>query len=760
MILTHENDVESSAEDLGHDFGIDEASMGILFKGFSDNLYSNKIGSIVREIASNCFDAHAELGTNQDVHITLKGPDVFLEEPGKISFRDFGVGLSPDRVKSIYSKYFASTKRDTNGQIGGFGIGAKSPLAYSDIFEVITNVDGKKYHYMIHKGVNVPRIDLVSTEETNDPRGTEVIIPIKNSKDYDKFVAEIKSQLKYFDGIKYFGADIENDYKILKAKTFIVSSNDLKSTSRTVGICIGKVGYPMNIPLVFPDNSNDYEYRTPISLYFEIGELSVTMNRESIEYTEDAIKLIAERYEEAKAEAVDLKTKFLDTETNLVSYIESATQGSYIPFKALDNEIVRFPSNFGLNDVKTWNIPEFKDFKFIAPYKNLFDQFMKISHYYDGSVVNKKKKVLDRLNMFDVFKDTFTDNPKYTIYRSKESVNQKKLEYLKSICPTKTFVIVKLDKLSVEDMYDSSLVPHNRSSNRAVHYFNLSDADEEAFNNELKIYSNYVMKFFIKNSLSYDKIEIDADWEKDWKENKVYKKVDKTEITLRKTHAGHSYHKYTVKADRLTKEYHKDALIVYAFQGEEREHYNVIQQLNNAGFSDNAEYFKVSRDNARRYIKPTFPNAYHVDEIKDFKRLQRNILRRNAVQHVQSYVQSLSAFNVLESYHQVNSIRTTKNVQEAIWAIQSLHSTTYKSGKILSYSETGLNDVGNMTYDIHHNYSGISLMDLATKLEQYALDNPLLFKLIDNVSFEVGTEEHTFFNKALLQNFKPFNINL
>ena len=51
------------------DFGIDSSNIGILFRGFSDTLYSNKIGSIVREVTSNCFDSHREANIKDDVII-------------------------------------------------------------------------------------------------------------------------------------------------------------------------------------------------------------------------------------------------------------------------------------------------------------------------------------------------------------------------------------------------------------------------------------------------------------------------------------------------------------------------------------------------------------------------------------------------------------------------------------------------------------------------------------------------------------------
>lgn len=81
------------------------------------NPYKNNIGSIVREITSNCFDAHAELGVTDAVRVKY-GKD---ESGFYISFIDVGVGMSPDRVDSIYKDYLASTKEESNDFIGCFG---------------------------------------------------------------------------------------------------------------------------------------------------------------------------------------------------------------------------------------------------------------------------------------------------------------------------------------------------------------------------------------------------------------------------------------------------------------------------------------------------------------------------------------------------------------------------------------------------------------------------------------------------------------
>ena len=123
-------------------FKIGEDSMGIIIDSLI-NLYSDPIGSIVREVTSNCYDAMREkdlklkhvipmtsedkkewFSSNKNVQIEFQEENILLGIGNAFLFRDFGVGLSKKRVEEIYTLFGNSTKRDNNHQIGGFGIGA------------------------------------------------------------------------------------------------------------------------------------------------------------------------------------------------------------------------------------------------------------------------------------------------------------------------------------------------------------------------------------------------------------------------------------------------------------------------------------------------------------------------------------------------------------------------------------------------------------------------------------------------------------
>lgn len=311
---------------------LSEHATSMVFQLFTKNVYSNPIGTVVREITSNCFDSHTEAKVNLPVVIRMS---VDKETNTKyISFIDFGVGMSPDRVNNIYGVYFESTKRIDNEQIGGFGIGGKTPLAYKrttgvgegeydNSFFVITNFNGRKYYYCIYEGSDSPIISLLHEEETNDCNGTEVRIPILE-KDIDNFTKEMVKQLYYFENVVFEGFEdvwryntiLSNTYQIIRAKDFLFRG---KEYSEVMHICLGRVAYPIDYSVL---GLNSSDYRLPVALRFEVGELNVTVSRESIDYSENTIKLLKKKLEEAKKEIIDMLIKQYDNIVNLDQYFK------------------------------------------------------------------------------------------------------------------------------------------------------------------------------------------------------------------------------------------------------------------------------------------------------------------------------------------------------------------------------------------------------------------------------------------------------
>ena len=370
----------------------------LFFKMFIKNTYSNPIGSIVREITSNCFDSHVEAGVNQPI-IIRKGADENTKMP-YISFIDFGVGLSPERIEEVYCVLMTSTKRMTNNQIGGFGLGSKSVLAYhrqlafgvgesDNSFFVITNFDGIKYTYLVYEGKESPMLSLMSQEETDEHNGTEIRVPILSSDLY-KFENEIVRQLYYFDSIIFENFDnyrILNDYKILRANNFLYRGADY---SEFMHISLGKVSYPINYDVVGLDK---YDYQFPVALNFEIGEINVVTSREAIDYSDPTIKLIKRKLNEAKAELVEMLTRQHDNVVTLEDYIKF--RQDYKQLTLIEGKTITF-TKLEADSIKLKNFI-FKDLEKIPQSKILFDMLYR-THAYTSDKRKSRRNKIDEFN--------------------------------------------------------------------------------------------------------------------------------------------------------------------------------------------------------------------------------------------------------------------------------------------------------------------------------------------------------------------------
>lgn len=184
-LAEHNNTLKTNVQSETQNFGIGDAS--VVIEILRNRLYEHKIRTLVQEYMCNARDAMREVnGVVGRIEVTA--PTVFSP---MFKVRDFGPGISPDRMANVFVMYGASTKRKDNTQTGGFGIGAKSAWSYTDSFNIVTYVDGTKRTYIAHTGVNNNgRLDLISTEVTKEPNGTEIQVAVKPN-DVTEFVNAI-----------------------------------------------------------------------------------------------------------------------------------------------------------------------------------------------------------------------------------------------------------------------------------------------------------------------------------------------------------------------------------------------------------------------------------------------------------------------------------------------------------------------------------------------------------------------------------------
>ena len=302
MKLLKENfPVEISGADSGtSDFKI--AFNAKAFRVLSDTLYQDKVGSIVRETATNALDSHVMAG-KADTPIEIHLPDSF--EPW-FSVKDFGVGLSKEAVFEIYTTYFMSTKDQSNDCTGMLGLGSKVSFAYTDQFTVTSVFNGVKYLYSAFiNGAGIPNITLMHSEETTEGNGVEINLSVK-SEDFRAFRNAVAHQLRFFK-VKPIVKNVqdfafqriyeENSSKIEGEGYLIVPSQQIYRADLVV--IQGQIGYPIDSGKIAskltPDAAKLLNRRIFLMVEMPIGTIGVTASREGIEYDDRTVKNISDR---------------------------------------------------------------------------------------------------------------------------------------------------------------------------------------------------------------------------------------------------------------------------------------------------------------------------------------------------------------------------------------------------------------------------------------------------------------------------------
>ena len=293
------------------------------FQILSD-LYSDKPLAIVRELGCNAADSMtAAAKANQPFHIHL--PNSL--EPW-LTIQDFGTGISHNDIYDIYTVYFASTKTNSNSQIGCLGLGSKSPFCYTDNFSVTSIVNGEKRIYNAYFNESgTPAIALMSVDITNEKNGVAIQIPVK-SGDFNDFIEAVKKAFRFFD-VKptITGGKIEWD-----ASNPMFQADDWAFYDRMADryhgesfAIMGGVTYPIDPYKVDDDGNNEYRQmlRNGLVLKFAMGELDFTPARDALSYTPMTIKAINNKLLKVTKELPIKIIEMIDTKDTLIEAIRA-----------------------------------------------------------------------------------------------------------------------------------------------------------------------------------------------------------------------------------------------------------------------------------------------------------------------------------------------------------------------------------------------------------------------------------------------------
>lgn len=303
-----------------------------VFSSLISNIYSDKIGSPVREICCNAADAHV-MNDNTDTQFEVHLPTAF--EPW-FSVRDYGPGMSHEFAMQNFTALGNSTKNDENDSIGAFGFGCKSPFAYGDDFSVTVFQNGVARAYQAYRDERdeAPRFDFMQEQETDESDGVLITVSVSpNRLTYDDFSAfreAVQNQLMFFKNKPKIVNDFTPSDEFWPKTSPVESFNRINfiGNDGPAGFYIvqGGVGYEVSIEEIkncfsTKDHENDDLMEFVNSMFnrtggtfieFDIGQIGVTASREKVEFNNITKKNISNVIKDSLQTFIDSKQYYID----------------------------------------------------------------------------------------------------------------------------------------------------------------------------------------------------------------------------------------------------------------------------------------------------------------------------------------------------------------------------------------------------------------------------------------------------------------
>lgn len=321
------------ASGLGQSTRLGVKQSAAIYHIMSSGIYTNKPGAIIRELSCNAYDSHIASGRS-DIPIRIKAPTRL--DPTLI-IEDFGLGLDPDTIGDTALTYFGSSKQKTN-EIGGFGVGAKSPLCYADQFTMITRWNGVEAYFTVFWNADgEPDFTELGRVATTERNGVQVQMAVK-VQDIKSFTDEIAIQCRWMAPHPAVeGYDVQwDEFEMITAPSGkwgveLDRNSDISATS-SIRALIGPVSYAVSLhevqyylinnhavelARIFDRSTKEpelaaeqivtalitgesYRYRSLVNsglrLLFEVNDgVGIQVSREALSYDERTISIIGER---------------------------------------------------------------------------------------------------------------------------------------------------------------------------------------------------------------------------------------------------------------------------------------------------------------------------------------------------------------------------------------------------------------------------------------------------------------------------------
>ena len=289
------------------------------FKILSNNLYSNKIKAIIRELSCNAYDSHKAAGNDEPFIIHL--PD---DINNHFYIRDYGTGLCEKDILNLYTTYFDSNKTGSNDYVGALGLGSKSPFSYTDSFVVESYFNNIKYTYLIYIDEDdTPAISKLSKEPTEEKNGLMIKFSVKK-EDMNSFRHEAYAVLSVFENRPdvFYNNEKLNLGEKLKFTKDGYSLGNFGSYWESLYAFMGNILYPISYDkLNLSENMKKFIQSQNMYIKFQIGELDITPSREHLSYNKQTCEKLCKKITETCNRIIEVNVNTLNAMNNTVDMI-------------------------------------------------------------------------------------------------------------------------------------------------------------------------------------------------------------------------------------------------------------------------------------------------------------------------------------------------------------------------------------------------------------------------------------------------------
>jgi hypothetical protein len=319
--------------------GSDNISFGIsddpaFFQILSQSLYKDPLLAMIRETICNGWDAHIDSGrTDRSLTITLTGE--------KLVIRDYGRGIPHDKIGPVYAVYGASTKKNDGRQTGGFGLGCKSPFAYTDHFEVISHHAGTRTIYSMSKSsaekMGKPSVTKIASFPTEES-GIQISIDLKGDAGDNRINLLIRQVVFNGDILATLNSEQLPVLGLSKAENGFMLINDQADSELSVHhltrdriyVRYGNVIYPVEsseeIQMLYNKTHNllTQVYKCRLILMSPPNSISITPSRESLTMSELTVNTLKILLSDFLAKIMRNRELTVRHEEMVVGYVDAA----------------------------------------------------------------------------------------------------------------------------------------------------------------------------------------------------------------------------------------------------------------------------------------------------------------------------------------------------------------------------------------------------------------------------------------------------